>query len=71
MNFCIRDHIFDRIRITDNKLLHFKVPKSGQILCVDRTSFPRPGHISGYLIFDINKTLTAASFIHRHTSLMQ
>ena len=26
------------------KLLHFKLLKSGQIICVDKTSFPRPGH---------------------------
>ena len=35
----------DTIWITDKKLLHFKLSKSGQILCVDKTSFPRPGHI--------------------------
>ena len=32
------------IRITDEKLLHFKVSKSGQMLRVDKTGFPRPGH---------------------------
>ena len=27
------------------QLLHFKLSKSGQILCVDKTGFPRPGHL--------------------------
>ena len=27
------------------KLLHFKVSKLGQILCVDNTGFLKPGHI--------------------------
>ena len=44
MDFCIYDDIVDTIQITDNKLLHFKLPKSGQILRVDKTCFPRPGH---------------------------
>ena len=30
---------------TDKKLLHFKLSKSGQIVCVDKTDFPRPSHI--------------------------
>ena len=33
------------IQITDKKLLHSKLSESGQILHVDKTSFPRPGHI--------------------------
>ena len=45
IDFCIYDDILDMIQITDKKLLHFKVSKSGQILCVDKTCFPRPGHI--------------------------
>ena len=45
MAFCMYDDIFDTIRITDNQLLHFKFSKSGQILCVDKTSFSRPSHI--------------------------
>ena len=44
MEFCIYDDI-DTILITDKKLLHFKFSKSGQILCIDKTGFPRPGHI--------------------------
>ena len=37
------DDILDTIiRITDKKLLHFKLSNSGQILCVDRTGSPRP-----------------------------
>ena len=45
MDLCIYDDILDAIRITDKKLLHFKLSKSGQILHVDKTCFPRPGHI--------------------------
>ena len=44
MDFCIYDDILNAIWITDKKLLHFKLSKSGQILCVDKISFPRPGH---------------------------
>ena len=45
MDFCIFDDISDTMWITDKKLLHFKPSKSGQILCVDNTGFPRPGHL--------------------------
>ena len=45
MEFCIYDDILDVIQVTDKKLLHFKLSKSGQILSVDKTCFPRPGHI--------------------------
>ena len=45
MEFCICDYILDTIQITDKKLLPFKLSKSGQILRVDKTCFPRPGHI--------------------------
>ena len=45
MDLCIYNDILDAIRIADKKLLHFKLSKSGQILHVDKTSFPRPGHI--------------------------
>ena len=38
------DDILDKIWIADKKL-HFKLSKSGQILCVHKTGFPRPGHI--------------------------
>ena len=44
-DFCIYDDILDTIQITDKTLLHFKLSKSGQILHVDKTCFPRPGHI--------------------------
>ena len=40
--------ILDMIHVTDKKLLHFKLSKSGQILCVDKTCFPRPGHKCNY-----------------------
>ena len=42
MDFCIYDDILDTIQIIDKKLLHFKLLKSGQILCVDK--IPRLGH---------------------------
>ena len=46
MDFCIYDDIFDTILIIDKKVLHFKLSKSGQIVYVDKTGFPRPSHIS-------------------------
>ena len=45
MVFSIYDDILDTIQITDRTLLHFKLSKSGQVLCVDKTCFPRPSHI--------------------------
>ena len=45
IDFCTYDDVLDTIQITDKKLLHFKLSKSGQILRVDKTCFPRPGHI--------------------------
>ena len=45
MDFCMYDDILDTIQLTDKKLLHFKLSKSGQILRVDKTCFPRPSHI--------------------------
>ena len=45
MDFCIYDDTLDAIQIADKKLLHFKLSKSGQILCVDKTDFPKLGHI--------------------------
>ena len=45
MDFCTYDDILDTIWITERKLLHFKLSKSGQILRVDKTVFPRLGHI--------------------------
>ena len=44
MDFCIYDDILDMLQVTDKKLLHFKFSKSGQILLVDKTCFPRPGN---------------------------
>ena len=34
----------DTLLITDEKLLHFNLSKSGQILHVPKTGFPRPSH---------------------------
>ena len=45
MEFCIYDDILDTIQISDKKLLHFKLSKSGHVLCVDKTCFLRSGHI--------------------------
>ena len=45
MDLCICDNILDGIWIIDKTLLHFKLLKSGQILCVDKTCFPRASHI--------------------------
>ena len=39
------DDIFNTIQIAVKTLLHFKLSNSGQILGVDKTGFPRPGHI--------------------------
>ena len=50
LDFCIYDDILDAIQITDQKLLHFKLSKSGQILHVDKTSYPRPGQIFDFLL---------------------
>ena len=44
MDFCIYDDILDTIQIAGKKLLHFKLSKSGQILHVGKTGFPRPSH---------------------------
>ena len=49
MDFYIYDDILDMIQITDKKLLQFKLSQSGQILRVDKTCFPRPGHIYNYI----------------------
>ena len=48
MDVCTYDFILDTIWFTDKKLLHFKLSKSGHILGVNKTSFPRPGHIYTY-----------------------
>ena len=50
MDLCICDDIVDTIQITDKTLLHVKLSKSGQVLRVDKTCFPRPGHILYILI---------------------
>ena len=44
MDLCTYDDILDAIQITNKTLLHFKLSKSGQILRVDKTCFPRPSH---------------------------
>ena len=51
MDLCIAmyDDIVDTIVITDEKLLHFKLSRSGQILRIDKTSFPLPSHICLYM----------------------
>ena len=49
MDFCIYDDILDTIQITGKKLLHVKRSKFDQILRVDKTCFPRPGHIIIYI----------------------
>ena len=49
MDFCIYDDILDTIQIIDKKLLHFELLKSGQILRVDKTCFPRSGHICSFI----------------------
>ena len=45
MDCCTYNDILDTIWITDKKLLHFKLSNPGQILHIDKTGFPRPGHI--------------------------
>ena len=45
IDFCIYDDIVDTIQIIEEKLLHFKLLKLGQMLRVVKTYFPRPGHI--------------------------
>ena len=44
MDLYIYDEILDMIQMRDKKLLHFKFSKSGHILRVDKTCFPRPSH---------------------------
>ena len=45
MDCCIYDDTLDTTQITDRKLLYVELSKSGQILHVDKTCFPNPGHI--------------------------
>ena len=45
MDFCTYDDILGTIWVTDKRLLHFKLSKSGQILQVDKTGFSRLSHI--------------------------
>ena len=54
MDLCIYDDILDALWLTDKKLLHFKLSKSGQILHIDKTCFPRPGHTYIYIYIYIN-----------------
>ena len=60
MDFCTYDDILDAIHSTHKMLLHFKLSKSGQILRVDKTCFPRPGHI--YLLI-ASYTITYCLFV--------
>ena len=49
IDFCINDGSCDMIHITDKKLLHFKLSKSGQILRVDKTCFSKPSqYVTGF-----------------------
>ena len=48
MDVCIYLDILKMIQVTDEKSLHFKLSKSGQILRVDNTCFPRPDHKLSY-----------------------
>ena len=50
MDFCPCDDILHTLWITNKKLLHFKLSKSGQILCIDKTGFPRLGYIHHNII---------------------
>ena len=54
MDFCIYDEILDKIQITVKMLLHFKLSKSGQILRVGKTYFPRPAHILWLCVMQIS-----------------
>ena len=47
----MHDDIIDTIWITDKKLLHFKLSKSGKILRVDKTGFPSPSLLYIYRAF--------------------
>ena len=51
MDLCIYNEILDMILITDKKLLHFKLSKSGQMLRVDKTCFPRLGHNCQHYVY--------------------
>ena len=44
MECCTYDEGFVTILIKDLKLLHYQVPKLGQVLHVDKTGFLRPGN---------------------------
>ena len=45
MEFCIYDGILVTTLSKDKKLLHLKISKLCQILCVDKTGFIRPSHL--------------------------
>ena len=44
------DEVFVTIHIKDENLSSFGSIKFGQILCLDKTGFLRPGHICSYLV---------------------
>ena len=66
MDLCMYDDILDAVWITDKKLLHFKLSKSGQILCIDKTCFPWPGHICIKKTFKYNYMNIINIYIHFH-----
>ena len=50
VELCIHDDIFNVIHITNRKLLHFKLSKSGNIIRVDKTCFPKPSHMCIHIL---------------------
>ena len=61
MDFYIYDDILNTIWITDKKLLDFKLSKLDQNLHVDKTGFPRPGHIYTFICYVV-LCITKAEF---------
>ena len=63
--------ILGTVQITKQKLLHFELSKSGQIVCADKTCFPRLGHI--YCLLFVVKNLRCStslpSFLKKHSWL--
>ena len=57
MDICTYDDILDTIWITDKKLLHFKLSKSGQILRVDKTGFP------GLVTYSVDPCVLKSNFL--------
>ena len=65
MDFCIYDDILHTIQIADKNLLHFKLSKSGQIWCVDKTCVSRPGHksIQHFVYYQIHLLSTYSNIL--------